>query len=597
MTPYLILSWRAGDAPAEALVRQLRPLSSGWRLLVDRPGHFIAIGGDGLATRAGPHETATFIVGDLFARDGRSGYSGGYKGLPGEDVPFADLCDRLSRDHWGAYLAVRLGPDGEMSLFRDPIGMLDGLIWQKDGLSIVASRLMPWVEICAPSHLAIDWGRIAQLLFDSATLAEETALIGVGTIPPGSILDVRQGQMAARRLWQPSTFHDRQEAEKADAAPLRATVEQCVQAWTGRYAPTMLEISGGLDSAIVAAAGTSAGPGIKWGIHFFAGQLSGDERRFARAISAQTSIALDEVFMPVGQLGEEDLEDLPVDARPGLASASLFHDRALARIALDRGAMALFTGHGGDSLFFQHPTPLIAGDPSFPRFDMGAYAALAKWSRTSVWTVARHAFHLPMPRRAAGLADEALAALPIHLDGDAPRSQWAGELDALPPAKRVHVAAIATDRSVICPSWRSRSLTVVHPLLSQPLVEWAIAADAYQLTLGRRDRMLARQAFAGLLPSSVVERRGKGVLAQYFGQCLCASVHFLRTFLLDGVLVGNGVLDGKRLAPMLDEDFLMRFDCYAKLRSVILMEHWARVWQGRLEAIRAARKALFAAGS
>lgn len=593
MTPYLILSWKEGDARAEALVRHLRPLCSNWRRLIDRPGRFIAIGGDGFAKTIGPEEASTFIIGNLFARRQDSGNSG----LSEVGTAFPDLCNRLIRDHWGAYLAVRLGRDGEMSLFRDPIGMLDGLIWQKEGLSIAASNVMPWLEVCAPSQLAIDWRRTAQLLVDSATLAEATALTGVGTIPAGSVLDIRRGKMAARRLWQPSIFYDRKQAGKADAAQLRETVQRCVQAWTGTYAQTMLEISGGLDSAVVAAAGTNGGAGIRWGINFFTGQLSGDERRFARDISAQTGIKLDEVFMPVGRLGQEDLEGLPVDARPGLSSASLFHERALTKIALDRGATALFTGHGGDALFFQHPTPLIAGDPSFPRFDIQAHAALAKWSRESVWTVARHAFHLPIPHRTAGLADEALAGLPIHVDTPAPASQWAGELNSLPPAKRVQITAIATDRSVIGPSWRSRSLTVIHPLLSQPLVEWAIAADAYRLTLGRRDRALARQAFTGRLPASVLERMGKGVLAQYFGRCLCASVPFLRAFLLDGLLVRNGVLDGKRLEPMLDEDFLMRFDCYAKLRSVILMEHWARVWQGRVEAIRAGRKASLAAGS
>jgi asparagine synthase (glutamine-hydrolysing) len=299
----------------------------------------------------------------------------------------------------------------------------------------------------------------------------------------------------------------------------------------------------------------------------------------------------------VGRLGEEDLEDLPIGARPGLSSASLFHDRLLTGIAKNHGATALFTGHGGDSVFFQHPTALVAGDPSFPRRDIAAYAALAKWSRQSVWTVAAHAFHLPPPRGANKPPDEALAALPIAHDVQAAEPQWAGELAHLPPAKRLQIVAIATDRSVIGPSWRSRALTVVHPLLSQPLIEWSIAADAYQLTQGRRDRALAREAFGAMLPACVTERRGKGVLAKYFGRCLCASVPFLRTFLLDGLLVRHGVLDQTRLEPMLDEDFLMRFDCYAKLRSVILAEHWARVWQDRMAAMRAPHRLAVAAAS
>jgi asparagine synthase (glutamine-hydrolysing) len=229
---------------------------------------------------------------------------------------------------------------------------------------------------------------------------------------------------------------------------------------------------------------------------------------------------------------------------------------------------------------------VIAADRSFPRCDLQAYAALAKWSRESIWTVAGHAFGLPLLRQARLPENDAIVALPIGGDVRVPVSEWTGDTHGLSPAKRLQIGAIATDRSVIAPSSRSCAMTVVHPLLSQPVVEWAIAADIFSLTEGRRDRALARRAFATDLPASIIERMGKGVLAHFFGRCLCASVPFLRTFLLDGLLVRHGVLDAARLEPMLDRDYLMRFDCYAKLRSAIIMEHWARVWQVRLDAMR-----------
>ena len=170
MTPYLILSWQAGDMQAQAMVDHLRPLCAHWRCLVDRPGCFIAAGQrDGAATVIGPDDAMTVIIGDLFQRYPDSGSSG----LPVPDGSFRDLCDRLARDYWGTYIAVRPGPDGVLSLFRDPIGMRDGLTWTRGTLRIAASDAMPWLEICAPSPLAIDWQRIAQLLLDSAPLAAQ----------------------------------------------------------------------------------------------------------------------------------------------------------------------------------------------------------------------------------------------------------------------------------------------------------------------------------------------------------------------------------------------------------------------------------------
>jgi asparagine synthase (glutamine-hydrolysing) len=598
MTPYLILSRNAPKEASEALVQRVRAIidtpQSDWRLLTDHPAGLIAVGQKGRVIAAPREVPATFIIGDIFPRVSSQE---AIDRLLAAELPFPDLCRALARDWWGAYLAVQIRGCGDMSLFRDPVGMGDGLCWDGPGGVVFASQATPWLAASTPPGLAIDWTRIAQLLRDSSTVAEATPLAGIETIPAGSLVDLSDGRQLARRLWVPRMFDARRALHDADVADLREVIIRCMQAWVATYPDNMLEMSGGFDSAVVAAAGTLPAGRIKRGVNFFADHLSGDERRYARDVSARRAIPLDEIFMPIGRLSEADLDDGPVDVRPGLSTITLFHDRPLARIAADHGATALFTGHGGDSLFFQHPTPMIAADRSFPRSDIRAYAALAKWSRESMWTVAGHAFGLPLLRQARLPENDAIVALPISGDVRVPVSEWAGDTHGLSPAKRLQIAAIATDRSVVAPSWRSRALTVVHPLLSQPVVEWAIATDVFALTEGKRDRALARKAFAADLPASIVERMGKGVLAHFFGRCLCASVPFLRTFLLDGLLVRHGVIDTARLEPMLECDYLMRFDCYAKLRSAIIMEHWARVWQGRLDAMRSNGMQAFAAAA
>ena len=557
-------------------------MSPRWQVLLDEPGALIALGGSAEAISARVAGYPVFIVGDVFPKVGSDRP---VRALLSEVDSFSDLCTQLAGAYWGAYLAVQLRRDGDCAIFRDPIGMRDGVYWTHSGVYLLASEVMPWLAVAPPSGLTIDWQRIAGLLLDSATVAEKSPLSEVETLPPGSLVDVQLGRPRIQRLWSPAHFYERGHSEPLDAAALRGVVRRCVDSWAQAYPDAIIEVSGGLDSAIVAAAGTARCPGVRRTINFFTDHLSGDERRYARDICARCHIPLDEVFLPTGQLGEADIQDIPIGARPGLSSVTLFHDKLLTRIAIGHGASALFTGHGGDSVFYQHPTAMIAADPSFPRRDISAYTTLAKWSKESIWTVTAHAFGLPV-RPSKRPENEALAALPLGDQVDRPQSEWAGNVEGLPPAKRSQITAIATDRSVIGPSSRSRALTVLHPLLSQPLVERAIATDIYLLTEGRRDRAMARRAFADMLPGSVIERRGKGALAQYFGRCMCASVPFLRDFLLDGLLVRNGVLDRVRLDAMLDRDFLMRFDCYAKLRSVIITEQWVRVWQARIDEMR-----------
>jgi asparagine synthase (glutamine-hydrolysing) len=378
MTPYLILAWNRQDVRANALAASVRSLlraeHAHWRQLVDEPGRLIAVPGDGKAITGNLQGMPVFIIGDVFAR---SPDQTSAEHVLANAASFDDLCSQFAEDCWGAYVAVQLRDGGDISLFRDPIGMLDGFSWKTSGVNFFASAGMPWLGVCAPAGFGVDWQRAAQLLLDSGTLADTPPLNGISTLPPGALLDVRQGRRSVQRLWSPRNFHEYRSLDKPLPNALREIVLNCSQAWIERYPDNMIEISGGFDSAVVAASCR----GMKRGVNFFTGQLSGDERRFARDIAAFQHIPLDEMFMPVGKLSETDLEGLPVDVRPGLSSATLFHDRPLTEIAAKRGVSALFTGHGGDSVFFQHPTAMIAADASFPRWDIGAHAALAKWSR------------------------------------------------------------------------------------------------------------------------------------------------------------------------------------------------------------------------
>lgn len=584
MTSYLAMAWDARTPQMAATARSIRARlatqTEPWQRLLDRPGQLIAVSPDTQVVRGMIEGAAVFIIGDVFLRDHAQLDLGQTISRCAE---FDDLCGELVKAYWGSYVAVQIREAGEMVLFRDPIGMLEGIGWVADGANIYASEGLPWLVTCPPADLAIDWHRVGQLLNDSGTLAETLPLKGVRTLEPGARVKLRQGQCHVRRLWSPHQFLGYDRSKQADARSVRQLVQHCVGQWATRYPDTLVEISGGFDSAVVAAACPDQMRGQMRGVNFFTGQLSGDERRFARKIARSCQIPLDEVFMPVGALSEADFDGLPVDVRPGLNSASLFHDRPLTELAQSCAIKALFTGHGGDAVFFQHPTAMIAADPTFPRWDITACTTLARWSRESVWTVMLYALHLPGAAESHRSATEATAALPFTQEAKAEGSWWTGDTVDLVPAKRVQLAGIASDRGVIAPSWRSRALTVVHPLMSQPLIEMAIETDTYTLTRGRRDRALAREAFADMLPAPVTERMGKGCLAFYFGQCMCASLDFLRAFLLDGLLVHNGVLDRKRLELMLETDYLMRFDCYAKLRSALIMEHWAQVWQQRLK--------------
>ncbi|MET0569392.1 MAG: asparagine synthase-related protein, partial [Hyphomicrobiaceae bacterium] len=159
---------------------------------------------------------------------------------------------------------------------------------------------------------------------------------------------------------------------------------------------------------------------------------------------------------------------------------------------------------------------------------------------------------------------------------------WPDPLHRLSPVKRMQVEAIGGDRSAFGPSQCARSMDVIHPLLSQPLVEYGLSISAMTLTAGRRDRALARDAFAGRLPATVLTRRGKGSLTTYFGRTLAKSTPFLREYLLGGALSEARLIDESALASTLTPEYLMQHDCYAQVIALLQIEAWLRTWRDRL---------------
>jgi len=583
MTPFLIAAWQSADRHAVGLIQRLKGLlasaPSRWTVASEQADHLIAVPDGGRFTIGGNPLFPMVLIGDAFFRERSAG-----EALPPPDNEgqFKAYCERLVADRWGAYLAVAPGIAGRLQVFRDPVGMSDCVTWRTAGIRFVASDPVPWLYLSNPSGLAIDWHLAARILAHSSAVFETSLLTGIDTVPPGTLVEFEGRERQTTRLWQPRQFCMRKHGHQGDAKHLRVTITQCVDAWIERYPNSMIELSGGFDSAVVAAAGKGRHPEL--GINFFTADLSGDERRYARAVASHVGIPLHEMFMPVAKLGEDDLEGMPVGLRPGLGSTTLFHDRRLTEVAARIGTEALLTGQGGDAIFFQHPTPMIAAERQFPRFDARAHARLAQWCGTSIWTTVRHAFG-PRVEREPSRADEAMYQLPLAVPASEAPLDWAGDLSGLTPAKRLQVEAIAGDRAAFGPSWRSQAMTVVHPLLSQPLIEHVLAIDVFRLTEGKRDRALARRAIARLLPDVVTQRAGKGALTHFFGRSLAASTPFLQAYLLEGELAVHGVLDRTRLEPMLDRDFLMQFDCYGAILSALIMERWAREWKDRLVAI------------
>ncbi|MGF7151619.1 asparagine synthase (glutamine-hydrolyzing) [Sphingomonas zeicaulis] len=549
--------------------------------LIDRPGLWLAIG----SRRTMPDQLVLAdgkcaIVGFRFTRSGRLSNDREICGRILARDGFRGLCDWLTRERWGAYVAIMPDPkDSEsIALYRDPIGALECVTWQSEGVRVVTSCPERWLDDARPVSLEIDWDHLKALLASPGLVRNGSPLLGVDVVQAGCLARF-PAAASTERLWTPGAWCAPHRRTDPSPEVMYAIVESAISAWASIYPGAVAEVSGGLDSAVVAAI---ARPDTAY--HFSTLQRGGDEREDARAVARHLDIDLIEAMVAASPLDEELLTAMPVGFRPGLGSTSLFHDRPLAQRLRAMQTPALFTGQGGDALFFQPATPMIACDPATGGAASGIAGLLdiAAWTRTPLTEVMRHrmfARWIEGPAEAPGNGVDYVAGVP---DRKALGPLWHGDVSQLGPAKRIHLLAIANMQSAFGSSWCDEVADVVHPLMSQPIIEHVLGLHARTLVQGRRDRALARSAFAKELPQSLIYRRGKGSLTAHFGLMLARSVPFLRNYLLDGALASAGLLDRCRLEVILERDHLTRFDPYAQIFATLLVERWSRGWLRRI---------------
>jgi asparagine synthase (glutamine-hydrolysing) len=207
-----------------------------------------------------------------------------------------------------------------------------------------------------------------------------------------------------------------------------------------------------------------------------------------------------------------------------------------------------------------------------------------------VWSVLRQARH-----GRDGLASAAPESAPFwgpraRQATGAPVHPWLADLPALTPAKRVQVQALMGMQAAWHRSRRGAAARIIHPLLSQPIVELALSIPVWRLLGGGRDRALARSAFTPWLPAMVAERQSKGALTSDYTKRVAASLPFLREHLVGGVLAEAGVLDAAAVDAALDPDQLIWNGAGARLSQAALIESWVRHWQTRVPDHPAARR-------
>lgn len=602
MYRYTAFSWNAKDpaktAAAQRLTRLLLSSSPDWQGVLDVPGLrvFHAPQAGGACHAYVLKRDGGVVLGKLFE-----------SGLEENSIPSDPSFDEkeserliesrgrhLVERYWGHYVAFLRAPDGQVRyVLRDPTGGLQCYLTGAAGVDVMLSDMEDCVRLKL-KPFAVDWDHVAAYFLQDRLVTRTTGFKEVTQLYAGECAAIEDDAVASRMTrsfyWDPADVYEANLIEDPDVAraALRGVIRHCVDAWASSYGSIVHELSGGLDSSIVAAclAEASARPDVLC-FHYFTEISEGDERPYARAAAHSAGFELIESEARVSERTLESLLDRSRLATPAMLGFIPAPELLKQRLASERHAGAIFSGQGGDHLFQQEGTELIAAEYAHrhgvrPRLlrvvkDTGRLTAKSIWS---VWgavaryglfgrTVDPYAFHFKPP---SILSEEARASL----SPQAYTHPWVRNANGLPSSKIRQVFNVIDCQ----PFYRMpcRNAELVHPLISQPVIERCLQIPTYVLAHRGRSRGLVREAFEGDVPAKIIHRRSKGGTTSYFSRILVENAVFLRERLLDGALVNEGILDRRELEKLLSERNLIRGEELSSIMTGVRAEAWLSNW-------------------
>jgi len=526
------------------------------------------------------------VIGELFHTHGPATRIDQLTGDVGDTI-VRTRGSHLVERFWGAYLAVFPAPDG-LSILRCPLGALPAYHMKSGHDHVFASD----ADLLATAGFwkgGIDYSAFAQHLYWRDLPREATALAGVNELLPGTAIILGTSGNQTEDFWNPwdHVRYRRDPRLDSDELRLRRLLMHTVSAWSSRYSAGLLGLSGGLDSSIVGACLASANRRFRC-LTMVTEDPRGDERSYAQTAAdsfgaelAQAYYSLDDI-----DLDRAESEHLP---RPSGSIDEHAYARAVFRsLSGPVQTGAFFTGNGGDNCFYysQSARPVLDRFLAEGSLSSALETArdVARLTGASLWAIGKEARRVWRQYGRSYLwKPEPLYLHPDLIDAladDGNHSWLCAPPDAL-PGKAAHIAMLLRTQNHLEGFDRSSGLSVINPLMSQPLVEFCLSIPTSHMCAGGRDRAVARAAAAPLLPAEIVERRTKGSPDPFVALIVRHFLPEIRARLLDGTLASRHFFDLPALETALQATAQLSVRDYPKLMMLLDAEAWLNHWSGR----------------
>lgn len=537
------------------------------------------------------------ILGRLFRND----YTSQIEDL-GADESSACLNTKgqhLVDNYWGRYVAFLNDPaSGARYVMRDPSGAFPCFHTFFRGVEIYFSDMQDAANF-EFLRFTVNWAYLKTNIMLPQFQKIHTGLNEVGDVLPAECVEITPFERKSRFVWDPTKISKTAIVEDPEEAAtlLRTTVKKTVGALAGCY-DRVLHNLGGFDSSIVLASLADAArrPDITC-INFFTKSPSGEERFYSRQAANRFGVPLAERELDYRKADLSKIFKSNKLANPlGFFDCIGLTGDVLA-LAKEKQAQALFYGVGGDQVFYQPPFNLGA-------LDYVRRHGIGKDSLRIAIEASRYG-RKSLIRTFRDMARECIAPAPCY---NYVHQLFFEELK-IPLVNPDFVGAGGHERflhPLLIPNDRDLKSKYVHILccalfsleyydhldteyyaprvrayLTQPIIETCLRIPTWIMSLGGVNRGLARKAFLSDLPSDIVRRSSKSTPGGYYNEIYDHNIDFLREYLLDGVMVREGILLRDKLEAALTKKDLFLNVIKFQMLSYLATETWLRGWTAR----------------
>jgi asparagine synthase (glutamine-hydrolysing) len=438
------------------------------------------------------------------------------------------------------------------------------------------------------NELTISKKAIAEYLQHGCFIAPSSPFNEIDKVAPGEIVSISIDEVSRHRYWR---------WDLGKAAKTRPSVDrfdtvfrEAVRRQSDIDVPFGFFLSGGVDSALVAAVGRSLYPDRSLNAYTLRfGEASYDEGAFASRVAEELNLNSIEVWIKPEDFQETLRQLLECGGEP-LADPAWVPTALLARRAAKDVKLAL-AGEGGDEVFGGYPTYLAARINEtygrFPKFLRASLAAIVrrlpdtdkKMTVTALLRqfvngahldgVVRHYFwKANMPGTILGRLG--VTSVPPAIDDTKPREL----MDAI---QQIDLETTLAE-GLLTKSDRAGMASAVEvraPFLDQAVLDLAATLPVEERVHGFTTKHFLKKYALRYLPRDIVHRRKRGLsvpLKQWLRQPL---FEWARETLSTGALAEVGISQSEALA-MLEEHRTRRSDHTRALWSLIVFAEWFR---------------------